>query len=70
MDLTNPIKAMQYDQTEAEQAEQAEQAPHAEQTNEPAQHTAVGTSTLATASTDSQRTDRQANVAAIGSNQY
>ena len=70
MDLTNPIKAMQYDQTEAEQAEQAEQAPHAEQTNEPTQHTAVGTSTLATASTDSQSTDRQANVAAIGSNQY
>ena len=51
MDLTNPIKAMQYDQTEAEQAEQAEQVPHAEQTNEPTQHTAVGTSTLAAAST-------------------
>ena len=68
MDLTNPIKALQYDQTEAEQAEQA---------NASAEQTKVGTSTPSgprpagrptTASADSQSTDRQANVAAIGSN--
>ena len=54
MDLTNPIKAFQESQTEAEQAEQAVRA------NAPAEHT--------TARADSQRVNRQAKAAAIGSN--
>ena len=84
MDLTNPIKAMQYDQTnserakQAEQAEQATQGEQAEQTTVPTQQTMAGPSALAgphpadrftTARTSSQCTDRQATVAATGSNQ-
>ena len=84
MDLTNPIKAMQYDQInseqgkEAEQAEQATQDEQAEQTTVPTQQTMTGPSALAglhpadrftTARTSSQCTDRQATVAATGSNQ-
>ena len=84
MDLTNPIKAMQYDQTNSEQAKQAEQAElatqdkQAEQTTVPTQQTKAGPSalagphpadSLATARTRSQCMDRQATVAATGSNQ-
>ena len=84
MDLTNPIKAMQYDQTNSEQAKQAEQAEQAtqdeqaEQTTVPTQQTMAGPSAPAgphpadrftTARTSSQCTDRQATVAATGSNQ-
>ena len=84
MDLTNPIKAMQYDQTNSEQAKQAEQAEQAtqdeqaEQTTVPTQQTITGPSALAgphsadrftTARTCSQCMDRQATVAATGSNQ-
>ena len=84
MDLTNPIKAMQYDQTNSEQAKQAEQAEQAtqdeqaEQTTVPTQQTMTGPSALAgpnpadrftTARTRSQCMDRPATVAATGSNQ-
>ena len=71
MDLTNPIKAFQEGQAEAEQAEQAEQA------NAPAEQTTVGVNTPSgprpadrhtTASANSQSTYRQAKAAAIGSN--
>ena len=84
MDLTNPIKAMQYDQTNSEQAKQAEQAEQAtqdeqaEQTTVPTQQTMTGPSALAgphpadsftTARPSSQCTDRWATVAATGSSQ-
>ena len=93
MNLTNPIKAMQYDQTNSEQARQAEQAEHAEQaeqaeqatldqhavqTTVPTQQTMTGPRVLeglypadrsTTARTRSQCMDRQATVAATGSNQ-
>ena len=90
MNLTNPIKAMQYDQTNSEQARQAEHAEQAEQaeqatldehpvqTTVPTQQTMTGPRALAgpypgdrstTARTRSQCMDRQATVAATGSNQ-
>ena len=80
MDLTNPIKAMQYDQTNSEQAKQAEQAEQAtqdeqaEQTTVPTQQTMTGpgphpADRFTTARTRSQCMDRQATVAATGSNQ-